>query len=116
MSHFVVVVERKPNERPGLKLIWERFPKFIVGFVFASIFSSLGWIDGGKGSAIEALKNWAFLLAFVGMGLEFSFHEFKRMGWRPVVVFFIVTVFNTLLALVVAWIIFGVLFPPVLLN
>jgi hypothetical protein len=33
------------------------------------------------------------------------------MGWKPAAVFLITTVFNTLLALGVAWVIFGMWFP-----
>jgi|YNPBryBLVA2012_1023415.scaffolds.fasta_scaffold00346_14 uncharacterized membrane protein YadS len=99
------------GKRPSLRIIWERFPKFVLGFVLASILYSVGWIDGGKGTAIEALKNWAFTLAFVSMGLEFAFGELKSMGWKPVAVFLIATLFNTLLALGVAWAIFGYLLP-----
>jgi len=95
------------SQRSSLALIWQRFPKFVLGFVLASILFSLGWIDGGKGTAIDALKNWAFMFAFVGMGLEFSLGEFRSLGWRPVVVFLIATVFNTLLALGVAWVLFS---------
>ena len=109
--YFSTVVERKSGERPSARIIWERFPKFVLGFVAASLLYTFGIIDGGKGSAIEAMKNWAFTLAFVCMGLEFSITELKRMGWRPVTVFLITTVFNTLLALGVAWVIFGVWFP-----
>lgn len=109
--YFVVVVERKPNERPSLHLIWQRFPKFVLGFIFASVLYTFGWIDGGKGTAIEAIKNWSFLLAFVSMGLEISTRQLKEMGWKPVIVFLLVTIFNTVLALAVAWLIFGVLWP-----
>ncbi len=109
--YFVVVVERKPDERPSISMIWQRFPKFVLGFVLASVLYTLGWIDGGKGTAIEAIKNWSFLLAFVCMGLEISTKQVRAMGWAPLVVFFLVTVFNTVLALLVAWLIFGVLWP-----
>lgn len=94
-------------QHPNLRLIWERFPKFVLGFMLASVLYSIGWIDSGKGTAVEALKNWAFTLAFVGIGLEFSIGEFRRMGWRPLLVFLAATLFNTLLALVVAWLLFG---------
>ena len=100
--------------RPSMKMIWDRFPKFVLGFVIASILFSLGWIDGGKGSAIEAVKNWAFTLAFVSMGLELSVTEFRKMGWKPVAVFLIVTVFNTLVALLAAYIIFTYIAPVTL--
>jgi len=109
--YFVTVVERRPGERPSPRLIWDRFPKFVLGFIAASLLYTFGVIDGGKGTAIEAMKNWAFTLAFVCMGLELSVSELRRMGWSPFVVFLIVTVFNTLLALGVAWLIFGVLSP-----
>lgn len=109
--YFVVVVERKPNERPSLHLVWQRFPKFVLGFILASVLYTFGWIDGGKGTVIEAIKNWSFLLAFVSMGLEISTGQLKEMGWKPVAVFLLVTVFNTVLALAVAWLIFGVLWP-----
>jgi uncharacterized membrane protein YadS len=104
---------KNPEEgaRPSARMIWDRFPKFVLGFILASILYSLGWINGGSGTALEALKNWAFTLAFVAMGLDLSFSQFREMGWRPVVVYLIVTVFNTLLALGVAWVIFTQLLP-----
>ena len=98
------------GQRPGARLIWDRFPKFVLGFIVASILFTLGWLDTGK-DVINALRNWAFTLAFVSMGLEFAFGEMKRMGWKPVAVFLIATLFNTLLALGAAWVIFTYLLP-----
>lgn len=103
--------EAGAGNRPGVRVIWDRFPKFVLGFLLASVLYSLGVIDGGKGTTIEALKNWAFTLAFVSMELELSVSEFRAMGWRPVAVFLMVTLFNTFLALGVAWVIFTWLFP-----
>ncbi|GAP07941.1 MAG TPA: putative sulfate exporter family transporter [Anaerolinea thermolimosa] len=103
--------EAGAGTRPGVRVIWDRFPKFVLGFLLASVLYSMGVIDGGKGTTIEALKNWAFTLAFVSMGLELSFSEFRSMGWRPVMVFLLVTLFNTFLALGVAWVVFTWLFP-----
>jgi uncharacterized membrane protein YadS len=96
--------------QPSPRLIWDRFPKFVLGFVLASVLYSLGWIDGGKGTAIDALKNWFFTFAFVGMGMDFSLKELNAMGIRPIIAFIIITIFNTLLALGVAWVIFGGMF------
>ncbi|GAP12635.1 predicted membrane protein [Longilinea arvoryzae] len=101
----------KPGARPSPRMIWDRFPKFVLGFVAASILYTLGVIDGGKGTLIETIKNWAFMAAFVCMGLEFSVIEFKKMGWKPVAVFLLATLFNTLLALGVAYVIFTFLLP-----
>jgi uncharacterized membrane protein YadS len=104
---FAFAMREPGQQKPSPRLIWDRFPKFVLGFVLASILYTLGWIDGGKGTAIDAMKSWAFLFAFVCMGLDFSVREVKLAGWKPVVVFLIATLFNTVLALGVAWIIFG---------
>lgn len=109
----LVFAGRNPENKvkPSARMMWDRFPKFVLGFVVASILFSLGIIDGGKGTALDALKNWAFTFAFVCMGLDLSIKEFKAMGWRPVAAFLIVTVFNTLLALGAAYVIFTYLMP-----
>ncbi|NLG74166.1 MAG: putative sulfate exporter family transporter [Chloroflexi bacterium] len=110
--YFSTVVEGK-KERPSASVIWKRFPKFVLGFIFASLLFTFGVIEKGSdaASAISAMKDWAFCLAFVCMGLELSAGEFKKMGWSPVIVYLIVTLFNTVLALAVSWIIFGYLLP-----
>jgi uncharacterized membrane protein YadS len=121
--YFSTVVEGK-KERPSASIIWQRFPKFVLGFIVTSLLLTFGLIPAATSSAkikegiapnaanaIAALKDWAFCLAFVCMGLEISVAQFKKMGWSPVVVYLIVTVFNTLLALLISWLIFGWLFP-----
>jgi len=107
--YFVVVVERKPDERPSAGIIWQRFPKFVLGFILVSILASVGLIVGDQVKAVEAWSKWAFAFAFFCIGLELSFKEIGKMGWPPVIVYAAATVFNTALALVVSYIIFGVL-------
>lgn len=109
--YFTTVVEGK-KEKPSAAIIWQRFPKFVLGFLVASLIFTFGWIDKDvAGKAISGMKDWAFCLAFVCMGLELEVSGFKKMGWSPVIVYLIVTIFNTLLALGVSWLIFGWLFP-----
>lgn len=106
-SYFVVRVERKPHERPSASMIWHRFPKFVLGFVLVSALSSAGLFGTTAVSAMASLSKWAFAMAFFSIGLELSVRELGKMGWRPVVVYMSATVFNTVLALGVAWAIFG---------
>lgn len=109
--YFTTVVEGK-KEKPSAAIIWQRFPKFVLGFIVASLIFTFGWIDKDvAGKAIGSMKDWGFCLAFVCMGLELEIAGFKKMGWAPVIVYLIVTVFNTVLALGVSWLIFGWLFP-----
>jgi len=56
------------GERPSAGVIWERFPKFVLGFIVASIvFSFLLPADlvTGTRSALGELSVWWFALAFV---------------------------------------------------
>lgn len=108
--YFTTVIEGK-KEKPSAAIIWQRFPKFVLGFIVASLIFTFGWISKDASSAVAATKDWAFCLAFVCMGLELEIAGFKKMGWSPVIVYLIVTVFNTILALAVSWLIFGWLFP-----
>lgn len=108
--YFTTVVEGK-DEKPSASIIWKRFPKFVLGFIVASLIFTFGWLSSDASGAIKAMKDWFFCLAFVCMGLELSVGDFKKMGWGPVIVYLIVTLFNTILALGVSWLIFGWLFP-----
>lgn len=108
--YFTTVVEGK-KEKPSASIIWQRFPKFVLGFIVASLVFTFGIINADAGKAIGATKDWMFCFAFVCMGLELEVAGIKKMGWAPVIVYLIVTVFNTVLALGVSWLIFGWLFP-----
>jgi uncharacterized integral membrane protein (TIGR00698 family) len=107
--YFVVVVERTPDERPSPVVIWQRFPKFVLGFVLVSILASAGLFSQDAVEVMKTLSKWAFAMAFTSIGLELSAKEIGKMGWPPILVYLAATVFNTLLAMGVAWLIFGVL-------
>jgi uncharacterized integral membrane protein (TIGR00698 family) len=107
--YFVMVVERKPEERPSPAIIWHRFPKFVLGFLFVSILASVGLFSAEQVSVIKILIKWAFAMAFFCIGIEVSIKDIGSLGWRPLAVFTGATVFNTLLALGVSWLIFGML-------
>lgn len=103
--YFTTRVEH--GVRPNAKVIWQRFPKFVLGFVLLSILATFNLFDKADLTAIKNLQQWAFNLAFVCIGLELSFVEFKQLGGKPTVVFLLATIFNTCLALGVAWLLFG---------
>ncbi|MBM4430524.1 MAG: putative sulfate exporter family transporter [Chloroflexi bacterium] len=105
--YWVLKEERNAGERPSAWVIWDRFPKFVLGFILVSILASVGLFTKAQIKDISVLRNWAFTLAFIGIGWDLSFGEFRNMGGRPVLVYLAATVFNTLLALGVAWVIFG---------
>jgi uncharacterized integral membrane protein (TIGR00698 family) len=99
------------GERPSAMEIWHRFPKFVLGFIVASIvFSWLvspGAVQATKGT-LAGLRTWWFALAFTCIGLETRFSDLAKMeGGRPAVAFLIGQAFNVVWTLVLAWLIFG---------
>lgn len=104
---FYHTTQIEKGVRPSLKLIWQRFPKFVLGFVVLSFLATFNFFGKADLAIIKNLQQWSFNLAFVSIGLELSFTEFKQLGGKPTKVFLIATVFNTLLALTVAWLLFG---------
>ena len=111
---------RKPaegQERPTAAVIWERFPKFVLGFIVASlVFSLLVDAETVKAtkSLIAGLRTWWFALAFVSIGLETKFTDLLSMeNGRPLVVFLGAQFVNLVWTLLLAYLIFGgVLFDP----
>lgn len=114
-------VDTKVVAKAGWGQVWERFPKFVLGFLLASLVVSTlaaifpaamadgGWLDSGVSSA-KSLQTMFFTLAFVSIGLEFRFGALREAGWKPVLVFFAGTVVNLVVGLLLSWLLFGVLF------
>jgi uncharacterized integral membrane protein (TIGR00698 family) len=75
---------------PGLKakaaFIWDKFPKFVLGFLAVSAIVTAGWLSKGQTANLANVSKWAFLLTFAGVGLNTNFRELARTGWRPLLV------------------------------
>ena len=103
------------EEKPTLGVIWDRFPKFVVGFVLASlVFSFLLDVDCAKsvGKITKGFTNTLFSIAFVCVGLETRFAEiFSKENRRPMWAFLTAQGFNIVVTLAVAYILFGVIKP-----
>jgi len=111
------------NRRPATTEIWNRFPKFIIGFVAASlIFSFVLTPTLGDARVEEILdltsdfRGWLFCLAFVSIGLASSFRELGKhaTGGRPIQLYLTGQTFNLVLTLLAAYLAFGgILFKPI---
>lgn len=96
--------------KPNARLIWERFPKFVIGFIAASILFSF-FIDPSTNNAVKVhlkgLQGIWFALAFTCIGLETDFRElFKGQGKKPFFAFLIAQLFNIAVTLIVAVMLF----------
>lgn len=103
------------EEKPTLGVIWDRFPKFVVGFILASlVFSFLLDVDCAKsvGKITKGFTNTLFSIAFVCVGLETRFADiFSKENRRPMWAFLTAQGFNIVVTLIVAWVLFGIIKP-----
>jgi len=66
--------------------LWEKFPKFVLGFLLLSLAATLGIFSKPQTADIANLSRWAFLLTFAGVGLRTNFRELQKQGLRPLIV------------------------------
>jgi len=116
-----------PGQKVGAMEIWHRFPKFVLGFIAASIFfsmlygimgESVGYsvVDHGVLRGFSRLfRGWFFCLAFVSIGLATNFRELKGYfaGGKPLILYVCGQSFNLVLTLVMAYIMFFLVFPDI---
>jgi len=98
------------ESKPTLGVIWERFPKFVIGFIAASIVFSFFIAPETRESVKESLKNlqglW-FALAFTSIGLETNFKDLLQSNSRkPLIAFLVAQFFNIIITLIIAFLLF----------
>jgi uncharacterized integral membrane protein (TIGR00698 family) len=99
------------DQKPTLGVIWERFPKFVLGFIGASLLFSFFLPVEATTNIKDSVKNlqglW-FALAFTSIGLETNFSDlFNQNSRKPLYAFLLAQGFNILVTLVVAWFLFS---------
>lgn len=106
------------ESRTGAAEIWRRFPKFVLGFILASVLVSLvtrgyAYADykqavlPGLVAPLQALRVWAFTFAFLSIGLTTRIREFIAVGARPFYAFMLGVVVNVVLGFVLSTQVFG---------
>lgn len=76
----------KNIERKGA-FLWEKFPKFVLGFLLVSTIASFGAFTKTELVSLGNASKWCFLLTFAGVGLQADFRSMKqKYGVRPFLV------------------------------
>ncbi|MEA4917196.1 YeiH family protein [Proteiniphilum sp.] len=98
--------------RPSGSVLWDRFPKFVLGFLIASLVFSFAF-DAETGKELSRVANKGargllFSLAFVCIGLETDFrYIFKKENAKYIWSFLTAQGFNIILTLLIAWLLFS---------
>jgi uncharacterized membrane protein YadS len=125
--YWCAKVECAPGQKVSSMEIWHRFPKFVLGFITASIvfsliFESMGndvayaVVDHGATRGFSRiLRDWFFVLAFTSIGLATNFKELAHYfkGGKPLILYVCGQSFNLVLTLLMAYIMFYVVFPEI---
>jgi len=104
--------------KPDAMEIWWRFPKFVIGFLIASV--SVTVISSGYTLAdynkivkpnlvgpIANLRLWAFIFCFLSIGLTTRFRELAAAGKKPFGAFTIGVIVNVILGYILSVVILG---------
>ena len=106
------------RNRPGAGEIWTRFPKFVLGFVAASLFITLvaqglghdAFGKAGTASLVAPVKNfrtWAFAFGFLSIGLTTKLRDLATIGVRPFIAFSSGVAVNLVIGFVLSVLVFG---------
>ncbi len=121
--YWVSYVERDASS-PGVGIseIWYRFPKFVLGFLAMSILFSVLYsvltagpelVDAMIKGSTKTMRGWLFCLAFVCIGLETNFKQLlpQLQGGKPLILYVCGQTLNLCLTLLMAYLMFKVVFP-----
>lgn len=108
--------------RPSLGLVWEKFPKFVLGFVLASLVFSLlqsnhifpDWEAKklAETSMAKTFSTFFFSLAFVCIGMDTRLKDIVSRKNRNILYTFLgAQCFNIVVTFLVAWLMFGIVKP-----
>lgn len=74
-------------------------PLFLAGFGVLILINSMGWIPGPVVHAFSGLSRWCLVVAIAALGVKTSFQQLAALGWRPVLMLVVDTVFLACLIL-----------------
>ena len=109
---FATRVDKTGDSKVGASEIWNRFPKFIIGFFVASLVASFIIMPATSGAQVKAIngvldqyKNWAFVLAFTSIGLDTNFKSLAKQmqGGKVLWLYIVGQLFNIALTLFAVW-------------
>ena len=100
--------ERSEGGTTDVAQIWWRFPKFVLGFLAASLLVTAvtqhyslseynKLVAPGLVAPLKGLRTWAFIFCFFSIGLTTRFRELAAAGLRPMLAFAIGAVVNVAL-------------------
>jgi uncharacterized integral membrane protein (TIGR00698 family) len=106
------------GRKPEAVEIWRRFPKFVIGFLIASLFLTFvttrySLADYNKTvvpalvAPVKDLRTWAFIFCFLSIGLTTRFRELASAGTKPFLAFSAGAIVNVIIGFVLSAVVFA---------
>ena len=90
-------------EKSSQKMGWgslRLIPTFLLGFVALSVIASMQILPSGVTQSIGGASRWMLVIAIAAAGLKTNFQELAKLGWQPVVMLVVETLFIASIGLV----------------
>jgi uncharacterized integral membrane protein (TIGR00698 family) len=110
--------EVQTGRKPEASEIWWRFPKFVIGFLIASVFLTI--VSAGYSfedfrkivnpkliGPVKDMRTWAFIFCFLSIGLTTRFRELAHAGSKPFWAFTSGVAVNVVLGFILSVVVFG---------
>jgi len=117
-------IEGTPGQRVPIGQIWQRFPKFVIGYMFtflAVLLIALNWpglTEKAKAATGEAnvFRGIFFVMTFFTIGVVSNFKKLWEEGIGKLAAVYVVCLFGFIIwmGLLISWIFFHGVKPPVL--
>lgn len=104
---FTVRFSTTRSEGVGIgREIWRSLPKFVVGFFFLALLASAGFFTSNQLTSLDRASQWAFLVAFAGLGFDLRLSKMRNASVAPIFVTLLVFLLASLLTLAVLLVVF----------
>ncbi len=90
-------------EKSSQKMGWgslRLIPTFLLGFVALSVIASMQILPSGVTQSIGGASRWMLVIAIAAAGLKTNFQELAKLGWQPVVMLVVETLFIATIGLI----------------
>ena len=78
-------------------------PGFAVGFAVLVAINSTGWLPKPLTQAGSEFSRWCLVTAIAALGMKTRLGEIAEIGWKPVLLMVVATLFIAAVALGAVW-------------
>ena len=120
---WVTVIDRKPGQKVRMGEIWERFPKFVLGYVITFVATLAlciaipDLLDAAKAASSESnvFRKLFFAMTFFAIGVVSNFRKLWEEGIGKLAAIYALCLFGFIIwvGLAISWVFFHGVTPPV---